>query len=119
MRASVTSLLLGPALAVTLLGGCAGGETKAETATIVGEIVVVGGPYPGMARETAGMVSIRAKGRDVVQLDVPASGRFSANVIPGSYAVEGTLVGGYPCGRESISLTARQTTMLSFACSIR
>jgi hypothetical protein len=116
--AVVAAVVVLPVLAATLLAGCSGNKTTATSATIEGELVVVGGPYPGDARPTAGTVSINMDGKEVKRLDVPSSGKFLARVTPGVYTVDGSF-SGYPCQGGSVSVARGQTTTLSVGCSIR
>ena len=95
-------------------------DTHPVTATIDGRLLAVGGPAPGTARPLPGTVIVRTPTSEI-SVPVGNDGRYSAEVPPGRYEIEGHSPlygsGKYLCrALKSASPAANETTTANVYC---
>src|SRR5437899_1485435 len=85
MRRIGAALVVGVAI---LVAGCAGHADSGRA--VVGRLVRVGGPAPGLPAPLPGKIEARDSAGNLHSAAVGRSGRFRLSLPPGTYTVTGT-----------------------------
>ena len=72
------------------LTACASDAGPAQSGTVSGNLLRVGGPFPGGPEPLSGNVYLESSNGEVTTERVPASGYFKANLPEGAYKVTGS-----------------------------
>ena len=114
----VSVVVVAVLLAAGSLSGCG---SAAGSGTITGQLVRVGGPYPGSPVGIAGSVLVKddSSGSVVRTIQTGGQGEFSFRVGPGTYVLSHTYpLELAPCVSSPISVISGSTVTATVVCSV-